>query len=58
MAARYNSVFVLHFRVSRETAASYLTALEGAGFFTSQKIGKESIYLNKRLFDVVQEAGA
>lgn len=44
--------------VSRKTAVSYLTALEDAGFLTSQKIGKERIYLNKRLFDVVQEAGS
>ena len=44
--------------VSRKTAASYLTALEDAGFLTSQKIGKERIYLNKRLFNVVQEAGS
>ncbi|AJQ25691.1 Fic family protein [Pelosinus fermentans] len=44
--------------VSRKTAAGYLAALEDAGFLTSQKIGKERIYLNKRLFEVVQEAGA
>ncbi|WP_425061318.1 Fic family protein [Sporomusa carbonis] len=43
--------------VSRKTAASYLASLEDAGFLTSQKIGKERIYLNKRLFEVVQEAG-
>ena len=44
--------------VSRKTAAGYLMALEAAGFLVSQKIGKERIYLNKRLFDVVQEAGS
>jgi Fic family protein len=41
--------------VSRKTAAGYLTSLEEAGFLTSHKIGKERIYLNKRLFEVVQE---
>ena len=44
--------------VSRKTAAGYLAALEDAGFLVSQKIGKERIYLNQRLFEVVQEAGA
>lgn len=43
--------------VSRKTAGGYLAALEDAGFLVSQKIGKERIYLNKRLFEVVQEAG-
>ena len=43
--------------VSRKTAAGYLAALENEGFLVSQKIGKERIYLNKRLFEVVQEAG-
>ena len=41
--------------VSRKTAAGYLTALEGAEILSSQKIGKERIYLNKRLFDIVRE---
>ena len=44
--------------ISRKTAASYLTALEDAGFLISQKLGKERIYLNKRLFEVVRDAGA
>ena len=40
--------------VSRKTAANYLQALEDSGFLTSQKIGKERIYQNKRLFDLVR----
>lgn len=44
--------------VSRKTAAGYLSALEEAGFLVSQKIGKERIYLNKQLFEVVQAAGS
>jgi len=40
--------------VSRKTAANYLQALEDSGFLSSQKIGKERIYQNKRLFDLVR----
>ena len=44
-------------RISRRTAATYLSALEEKGFLRSEKIGRERIYLNKRLFEVVQQAG-
>lgn len=40
--------------VTRKTAAVYLTALEQAGFLMSEKIGKERIYQNKRLFDLIR----
>ena len=40
--------------VSRKTAVNYLNALERDGFLTSQKIGKERIYQNKRLYDLVK----
>jgi len=40
--------------ISRKTAAGYLTALQDVGILSSQKIGKERIYLNKRLFDIVR----
>ncbi len=43
--------------VTRKTASGYLSSLEEAGFLASQKIGKEKIYLNKKLFEVVQKAG-
>jgi len=40
--------------ITRKTAVSYLSALEEAGFLVSEKIGKERIYKNKRLFDLVK----
>jgi Fic family protein len=43
-------------KITRKTASGYLTQLEEAGFLESQKFGKEKIYLNRRLFQVVQEA--
>ena len=42
--------------VTRKTAASYLNRLESAGFLTSKKVGRERIYLNKRLFDLMKKA--
>jgi len=45
-------------RVSRRTAATYLAAFEEKGFLRSERIGRERIYLNKRLFEVVQQAGS
>ena len=43
-------------RISRRTAVTYLTALEEQGFLVSERIGRERIYLNKRLFEVVRQA--
>ncbi len=40
--------------VTRKTAVSYLKQLEENGFLISEKIGKERIYQNKRLFDLVK----
>ncbi len=40
--------------ITRKTAVSYLRQLEELGFLTSEKIGKERIYQNKRLFDLVK----
>jgi Fic family protein len=40
--------------VSRRTASDYLINLEKNGFLFSEKIGKEKIYINKKLFDIVQ----
>jgi Fic family protein len=40
--------------ITRKTAVSYLSALEKAGFLVSEKIGKERIYKNKRLDDLVK----
>ncbi len=44
--------------VSRKTASGYLSSLEEAGFLLSHKIGRERVYLNKRLFEIVQKAGS
>lgn len=44
--------------ITRKTASNYLSSLEEKGFLVSQKVGKERIFLNKRLFEVVQQAGA
>ncbi len=43
--------------VTRKTAASYLIALEREGFLSSEKIGREKIYLNNELFKIVKMAG-
>lgn len=43
-------------RVTRKTAVSYLKQLEEKGFLSSQKIGRERIYCNDRLFRVVKES--
>lgn len=40
--------------VTRKTAVSYLTSLENEGFLISEKVGKERIYQNKRLYDLVK----
>lgn len=40
--------------VSRRTAVTYLGTLEKEGFLMSEKIGKERIYQNKRLYDLVK----
>jgi Fic family protein len=43
--------------ITRKTASNYLSSLEDKGFLVSQKVGKERIFLNKRLFEIVQQAG-
>src|SRR5659263_690238 len=40
--------------VSRRTAVTYLQTLEKEGFIVSEKIGKERIYQNKRLYNLVK----
>lgn len=44
--------------VTRKTASGYLASLEEAGFIISQMVGKEKLYLNKALFDVVKDVGS
>jgi len=43
--------------VTRKTASGYLKELEKIGVLTSQKVGKERIYLNNRLFNIVKRRG-
>jgi len=43
--------------VTRKTAASYLESLEDLGILSSEKIGKERIYKNKRLYELVKRRG-
>ena len=43
--------------VSRKTAYKYLSQLEEKGYLESEKIGRERIYLNKKLFKIVKDAG-
>jgi len=44
-------------QVTRKTAAGYLAELEEKGFLTSEKIGRERIFLNNNLFEIVRSAG-
>jgi len=38
--------------ITRKTASNYLSLLEDKGFLVSQKVGKERLFLNKRLFEI------
>jgi len=42
--------------VTNRTAVTYLEKLEENGILTSEKIGRERIYKNERLFKVIKEA--
>lgn len=44
-------------QVTRKTASGYLSELERSGFLDSQKLGREKIYINKRLYEAVWELG-
>ena len=41
--------------VSDKTAQKYLHSLVELGFLTSEKIGREIIYRNERLFSIIKE---
>lgn len=43
--------------VSERTAQRYLDSLEKLGLLTSEKIGRERIYKNERLFTIIREYG-
>ena len=40
--------------ISERTALRYLTNLESLGFISSEKIGRERIYKNDRLFNIIK----
>nr|WP_279512884.1 Fic/DOC family N-terminal domain-containing protein [Halanaerobium saccharolyticum] len=40
--------------VTRKTASNYLSTLEKAGFLSSEKLGREKIYKNIRLFKLIK----
>ena len=42
--------------VSDKTAQKYLDTLVHLGFLTSEKIGRERIYKNERLFKIIKDA--
>lgn len=42
--------------ISRKTASKYLSLLEEEGFLWSEMIGRERIYINRQLFNLVKEA--
>ncbi len=39
-----------------KTAQKYLDSLVGLGFLSSEKIGRERIYKNERLFKIIKDA--
>lgn len=43
-------------KISKRTAITYLDKLEENGFLKSEKIGRERIYKNERLFNVIKDA--
>jgi len=41
--------------VTRKTASNYLSTLENKGFLSSEKLGREKIYKNIRLFELIKK---
>lgn len=50
-----NEFFRTDLNIARATATKYLKALEAEGFILSEKVGKEVIYKNVQLFNIVNE---
>lgn len=42
--------------VTRKTASSYLSQLEDKGFLRSEKFGRERVYVNQRLYEMIKKA--
>jgi len=47
------SLGVLPQRTQRKTAADYLQELERIGVLRSRKVGRENLYLNVRLYELL-----
>jgi len=41
--------------VERKAASRYLKKMENIGIITSEKIGRESIYINKKLIEILRK---
>jgi len=41
--------------VKRQAAADYLKKLEGIGVLSVQKVGKENLYLNMKLYEILSK---
>jgi len=50
-----NEFFRLDLNIARATSTKYLKELEREGFIVSEKVGKEVIYKNVQLFNIVKE---
>ena len=50
-----NEFFRESLNISRATATKYLKLLEKEGFITSERVGKEVIYKNIQLFNLISE---
>ena len=42
--------------ISERTALRYLNVLEEKGFLTSEKVGREKIYKNNKLFEIIRNS--
>lgn len=42
--------------VTRKTASNYLSQLEEKGFLKSEKVGREKVYINLRLYSLIKKA--
>jgi hypothetical protein len=47
-----NVILVQHSIAERQAASEYLKALEQIGILESKKVGKETLYLNRALYEI------
>ena len=46
---------VNHLKVERKAASRYLKELENIGVLKSQKVGRETLYINKKLIEILKK---